>query len=67
MDEMYFAESFKGNHVKSSFEMSHPSRKREKEVTKRRLRSNQACVLTGIERQREYLYRTCMLRRYEKL
>lgn len=51
MDETYFAESFKGNHVKSGFKMPRPSRKRGKEVTKRGISSEQICVLTGLDRQ----------------
>ena len=51
MDETYFAESFKGNHVKSGFTMPRPSRKRGKEVTKRGISSEQVCVLTGLDRQ----------------
>lgn len=51
MDETYFAESFKGNHVKSDFVMPRPSRKRGKEVVKRGISSEQVCVLTGLDRQ----------------
>ena len=51
MDETYFAESFKGNHVKSGFTMPRPSRKRGKEVKKRGISSEQVCVLTGLDRQ----------------
>ena len=51
MDETYFAESFKGNHVKSGFVMPRPSRKRGKEVVKRGISSEQVCVLTGLDRQ----------------
>ncbi len=46
MDETFFAESFKGNHKKSGFQMPRPSRKRGKEVTKRGISSEQVCVLT---------------------
>ena len=51
MDETYFAESFKGNHVKSGFTMPRPSRKRGGEVKKRGISSEQVCVLTGLDRQ----------------
>ena len=44
MDETYFAESFKGNHVKSGFTMPRPSRKRGGEVKKRGISSEQVCL-----------------------
>ena len=50
-DEIYFAESFKGNHVRSGFKMPCPSHKRGKEVTKRGISSEQICVLTGLDHQ----------------
>ncbi len=50
-DEIYFAESFKGNHVRSGFKMPCPSHKCGKEVTKRGISSEQVCVLTGLDHQ----------------
>lgn len=51
MDETYFAEPFKGNHMKSGFIMPRSSRKRGREVTKRGISSEQICVLTGLDCQ----------------
>lgn len=51
MDETYFAESFKGNPVKSGFMMPIPSRKCVKAVTKRGISSEQVWVLTYFDRQ----------------
>lgn len=50
MDETFFAESFKGGHQKSGFEIPRKSRKRGKEVTTRGISKDQVCVATAIER-----------------
>lgn len=50
MDETFFAESFKGNHIKSGFTLPRSARKRGKEVKKRGISSEQVCVATGIDR-----------------
>lgn len=50
MDETFFAESFKGNHLKSGFTMPRESRKRGKQVKKRGISKDQVCVATAIDR-----------------
>jgi transposase-like protein len=50
MDETFLAESFKGNHKKSGFEMPRTSRKRGKEITKRGISSEQICIGTAIDK-----------------
>ena len=50
MDETFLAESFKGNHNKSGFQMPRASRKRGKEVTKRGISSEQICICTAMDK-----------------
>lgn len=50
MDETFLAESFKGNHNKSKFEMPRPSRKRGKEVKLRGISNQQICIATAVDR-----------------
>ena len=50
MDETFFAESFKGNHSRSSFKLPRPARKRGRQVKKRGLSREQICVGTAIDR-----------------
>ncbi|MCY6354809.1 IS1595 family transposase [Clostridium sp. ZS2-4] len=51
-DEVFFAESFKGNHKKSkTFKMPRKARKRGKQVKKRGISKEQICVATAIDRQ----------------
>jgi len=49
LDETFLAESFKGNHKKSGFQMPRPSRKRGKQVKKRGISHEQVCIGTGID------------------
>jgi len=50
MDETFVAESFKGNHAKSGFEMPRPSRKRGKQIKKRGISREQICIGTAIDK-----------------
>lgn len=50
MDETFLAESFKGNHKKSGFNMPREARKRGKEVRKRGISSEQICIGTAIDK-----------------
>jgi transposase-like protein len=50
MDETFVAESFKGNHVKSGFEMPREPRKRGKQVKKRGISSEQICIGTAVDK-----------------
>ena len=50
MDETFVAESFKGNHKKSEFQMPRPDRKRGKQVKKRGISNDQVCIATAIDR-----------------
>jgi transposase-like protein len=51
MDETFFAESFKGNHMRSNtFTMPRKSRKRGKEIKLRGISHEQVCVTTAIDR-----------------
>lgn len=50
MDETFVAESFKGNHKKSGFQLPRKARKRGHQVTKRGLSREQVCVGTAIDR-----------------
>ncbi len=53
MDETFFAESFKGNHKKSTtFIMPRASRKRGKEVELRGISHEQVCVSSAIDRSK---------------
>jgi len=49
MDETFLAESFKGNHVKSGFEMPRKPRKRGKQVSKRGISDEQICIGTALD------------------
>lgn len=49
MDETFLAESFKGNHIKSGFEMPRKSRKRGKQVSKRGISDEQICIGTALD------------------
>jgi transposase-like protein len=51
MDETFVAESFKGNHVKSGFQMPRKARKRGHEITMRGLSREQICIGTAIDRR----------------
>lgn len=50
MDETFVAESFKGNHNKSGFDMPRKSRKRGGEVSLRGISKQQVCIATAIDR-----------------
>lgn len=50
MDEVFIAQSFKGNHKKSGFVMPRASRKRGKQVKKRGISNEQVCIATALDR-----------------
>ena len=62
MDETFVAESFKGNHKKSGFEMPRPARKRGKQVKKRGISNEQVCIATAIDRNENIIsFRYCLI------
>lgn len=50
MDETFLAESYKGNHKKSGFEIPRKSRKRGKQIKKRGISNEQICIGTAIDK-----------------
>ena len=58
MDETFIAESFKGNHKKSGFQMPRASRKRGKEISKRGISKEQICIGTAIDKNNNIIMET---------